>query len=771
MRADRDQLAVLERDVEAAKQAYETAERRFTQTSLESQATQSNVFLIRPAIEPLDPSFPKVKLYILAAILFGALLGIGTAHMLETLDRRVRCVEDVAGLVRMRVLSVIEREAAAGTLALAAAQRAARASPAGRSAGRERAHYPAAGARRVRRRRAHASARSWSAPARSRSQDVERILEQQREKGGRFGDAGRALGLLEQRDIDFALSRQFDYPYLRRGESRVSEAVVAAYEPASPQVEALRALRSELMLHWFSDDAAHKSLAVVSEARGDGRSYIAANLAVVLSQLGGRTLLIDADLRNPSQHALFGLENRIGLSAVLAGRAGAEAVQRVAELGSLSVLPAGVAPPNPQELLARADVRRAARAARRARRLHPDRHAGRGRKRGRADRRRARRRGAVRGAQEPLAPLARAGDRRERRAHAQPRCSAQCSMTSSRDARTPARAAGDPAARRRGVRGRAAARLRRGDGGRGLRAPAQPLVRPHAGRLPRPQLLDLHRLRGRAARAVALAGRANKLALYFFVLLAVPAIDAEIPGFGLVEHFFAIDYLRLLALAVLLPAWLALRIRPDAEPFGRSRADKLLLAYLVLQFVLQLPHATLTETLRKGAFYAFIDVFLPYYVASRAARDLAALREALMAFVARRPGGGRDRGVRVRPALAALYAARGGARRGLGPAELPGARRRPAARAGEHRAADRPRLRPRARARLLRSICADPFRSTRWRDAGARAARGRAGRRDVARAVDRRRGHAARLRRHRAAGAAAPGEARRGRRSAPCRSS
>jgi protein-tyrosine kinase len=184
-------------------------------------------------------------------------------------------------------------------------------------------------------------------------EDVERILERQREVGGRFGDAGKALGLLEERDIDFALARQFDYPYLRRGESRVSESLVAAYEPASPQVEALRALRSELMLHWFNEDTAHKSVAIVSEARGEGRSHIAANLAVVLSQLGGRTLLIDADLRNPSQHALFGLENRIGLSAVLSGRAGSEAVQRVPELGNLSVLPSGVAPPNPQELLAR----------------------------------------------------------------------------------------------------------------------------------------------------------------------------------------------------------------------------------------------------------------------------------------------------------------------------------------------------------------------------------------------------------------------------------
>jgi succinoglycan biosynthesis transport protein ExoP len=118
LRGERDQLAVLQRDVESAKQAYETAERRFTQTNLESQATQSNVFVIRPAFEPLHPSFPKVGLYTLAAILFGALLGMGTAHTLETLDRRVRCVDDVIGLVRMPVLSVVEREASRGTLAL-----------------------------------------------------------------------------------------------------------------------------------------------------------------------------------------------------------------------------------------------------------------------------------------------------------------------------------------------------------------------------------------------------------------------------------------------------------------------------------------------------------------------------------------------------------------------------------------------------------------------------------------------------------------------------
>jgi receptor protein-tyrosine kinase len=184
-------------------------------------------------------------------------------------------------------------------------------------------------------------------------EDVERIIRLQREKGLRFGDAAKKLRLLSQEDIDFAVSQQFDYPYLRRGDSRVSETVVAAYEPFRPQVEALRALRSQLILRWFDNDPARKALVVVSAGRGEGRSFIAANLAVVFSQLGERTLLVDADLRNPCQHALFGLDNRGGLSTVLSGRTGLDSVQRIPSLRNLSVLPAGPVPPNPQELIGR----------------------------------------------------------------------------------------------------------------------------------------------------------------------------------------------------------------------------------------------------------------------------------------------------------------------------------------------------------------------------------------------------------------------------------
>jgi len=183
---------------------------------------------------------------------------------------------------------------------------------------------------------------------------AERILKLQKARGLRFGDAAIELGLLSEADIQQALSRQYDYPYLMPGDASVSEEVIAAFKPFSPVVEQLRALRSQLMLRWFDGEAGHKTLAVVSPGRGEGRSFTAANLAVVFSQLGERTLLIDADLRNPSQHKLFRLPNRLGLSSLLAGRAElADTVTRIPGLIDLSVMAAGATPPNPQELLAR----------------------------------------------------------------------------------------------------------------------------------------------------------------------------------------------------------------------------------------------------------------------------------------------------------------------------------------------------------------------------------------------------------------------------------
>jgi len=184
-------------------------------------------------------------------------------------------------------------------------------------------------------------------------ENAERILRLQKDEGLRFGEAAIRLGLLSEDDIRHALSHQFDYPYLPVDDTSLSKELVAAYQPFSPSVENLRALRSQLMLRWFDSDANRKALAIVSAEAKEGRSYVAANLAIVFSQLGERTLLIDADLRNPSQHKLFKLGDGAGLSGLMSERCGLEVIQPIRSLLGLSVLPAGPTPPNPQELLGR----------------------------------------------------------------------------------------------------------------------------------------------------------------------------------------------------------------------------------------------------------------------------------------------------------------------------------------------------------------------------------------------------------------------------------
>lgn len=189
------------------------------------------------------------------------------------------------------------------------------------------------------------------------AEDAVRVVERQKKDKLRFGDAALALKLLTKEDVDFALSKQFDYAYLSSQDTSLSPALVAAYKPFSRIGENLRAVRSQLMLRWFNTDPDRKVLAVVSPGAAEGRSFVAANLAIVFAQQGERTLLIDGNLRaspTKGQHELFKLGKSAGLSGILAGRAGLEVAQLVPGMPGLAVLSAGAVPPNPQELLGRA---------------------------------------------------------------------------------------------------------------------------------------------------------------------------------------------------------------------------------------------------------------------------------------------------------------------------------------------------------------------------------------------------------------------------------
>ncbi|AJY73978.1 CpsD/CapB family tyrosine-protein kinase [Paenibacillus beijingensis] len=126
--------------------------------------------------------------------------------------------------------------------------------------------------------------------------------------------------------------------------------LITFYVPKSPISEAYRTLRTNIQ--FSSIDKKIRVLMVASAQSGEGKSTTVSNLAVTYAQEGKKVLLIDADLRKPTIHRIFGLSNRTGLTSVITGQFhSSEAIQST-EVENLSILPSGAVPPNPAELLA-----------------------------------------------------------------------------------------------------------------------------------------------------------------------------------------------------------------------------------------------------------------------------------------------------------------------------------------------------------------------------------------------------------------------------------
>lgn len=162
----------------------------------------------------------------------------------------------------------------------------------------------------------------------------------------RFSDAAIRLRYATQRDIDGATGLEH-VPAGR--EAAPAERLVLAHYPYHPRSEQIRMLRTELLLRHENSEHAN-IVAVLSPCAAEGRSQLAAELAITFAQLGRPTLLVDADMRRPQQHVLFNADNTRGLSQSLARERTAQ-FQTVAGLPALFLLTAGPLPPNPLELL------------------------------------------------------------------------------------------------------------------------------------------------------------------------------------------------------------------------------------------------------------------------------------------------------------------------------------------------------------------------------------------------------------------------------------
>ena len=130
---------------------------------------------------------------------------------------------------------------------------------------------------------------------------------------------------------------------------KIASTLVTRFAPRSPISEAYRALRTNIQ--FLRIDAPLKTLVISSPGPSEGKSTSVANLAITTALTGARTLLVDADLRRPVIHSLFGLEREPGMINMLVEKLPLESVIRPSGIENLFILPAGAIPPNPSELL------------------------------------------------------------------------------------------------------------------------------------------------------------------------------------------------------------------------------------------------------------------------------------------------------------------------------------------------------------------------------------------------------------------------------------
>lgn len=128
-----------------------------------------------------------------------------------------------------------------------------------------------------------------------------------------------------------------------------SRKLIASLDPKSPISEQYKTIRTNIQ--YSSVDKELKNIMVTSSGPAEGKSTTAANLAVVFSQLGKKVLLVDADLRKPTVHRAFGVNNLFGFTTVLTKQATLASSVLDTEEKDLYILTSGPIPPNPAELL------------------------------------------------------------------------------------------------------------------------------------------------------------------------------------------------------------------------------------------------------------------------------------------------------------------------------------------------------------------------------------------------------------------------------------
>ena len=141
-----------------------------------------------------------------------------------------------------------------------------------------------------------------------------------------------------------------DEPVERPSAAGIEASLVTYYRPTATEAEAYRGVRTQL--YFSTKGRGHQVIQVTSPNPGDGKSTLAANLAISIAQSGKRVVLMDCDFRKPRVHKIFKLNKaELGLASVMSGEAELGSVIQPCEIENLSLIPCGTRPANPAELL------------------------------------------------------------------------------------------------------------------------------------------------------------------------------------------------------------------------------------------------------------------------------------------------------------------------------------------------------------------------------------------------------------------------------------
>lgn len=282
----------LQREYQSLKDIHQSVLRQLKAIQIAGAGTTSNVAITDPAVIATEPSSPKAGVAVILCTVLGLIVGAGIAVFKQLCDHTITSSDEALGAVRVPALGSVPHFA-----------------------------DPELATRR---------AVSWAQWTRRRVGELLKIA-----AGG--GRARPELGAIGSRELSVA-------------EEEVASDIKTVGQPSSMGAEAFRTIRTSLLLS--SADTPPHTVLVTSSHSGEGKTTVAANLAIVLAQGGHRTVIVDTDVRSPGLQERFGVvDSPVGLVEYLAGQVALEEVLFDTTVPGLRFIPAGSAAPNPAELV------------------------------------------------------------------------------------------------------------------------------------------------------------------------------------------------------------------------------------------------------------------------------------------------------------------------------------------------------------------------------------------------------------------------------------